>query len=440
MSNQVSGILQILRQGGGFLRDPDVSFQPLTDDPWVSNKLIGDYKLVNGARIVGQARPGKQGNQLTTIESICGLSPDAFKARTRFERLTAINPTERFQLGKGGNVSMRVIELLAPIGKGTRGLIVAPPKAGKTQLLEEIAAAIHAENPEARIVALLVDERPEEVTHFKRHVKAEVLASSNDQGIDAHVNLAELTMAHICCELECGRDVVVLIDSLTRLGRAYNLHGAGARRTMSGGIDAKALEMPRRFFGLARNIENGGSVTVIATTLIETGSRMDDYIYEEFKSTGNSEVVLDRELAEARIYPAINIPASGTRKEELLYNAEEVARLATLRRWLSGGSAQAAMRGLLKLIETTPDNATLLRGLNPTNPSTGAPAARATSAPADTGDAPAVDSAKSARAGSKKATTASSTGTPQADSTKAPRTMAAVSPRARRAKPKKQKE
>jgi len=427
MTEQITGVFQALKQGGGFLRDPEVSFQPLSDDPWVSNKLIQDNGLVEGAKVTGTVRHGKKGMELASVTTVADLPPATFKARTKFERLTAINPTERFQVGNSGNVSMRVIELLAPIGKGTRGLIVAPPKAGKTQLLEALAAAIHGENPEARIIALLVDERPEEVTHFKRNVQAEVLASSNDQGIDAHVNLAELTMAHVCCELECGRDVVVLIDSLTRLGRAYNLHGAGARRTMSGGIDAKALEIPRRFFGLARNIENGGSVTVIATALIETGSRMDDYIYEEFKSTGNSEIVLDRELAEARIYPAINIAASGTRKEELLYNEDEIARLATLRRWLAGGSSQAAMRGLLKLIDNTADNATLLRGLNPAGASAEKPRAKASSA---------ADGAPPKRSRAKKA---ADTTTP-ATSPKAPRTLKAVSPRARRAKPKKQKD
>lgn len=425
MTNQITGVFQALKQGGGFLRDPDVSFQPLDDDPWVSNKLIQEHGLVNGATVTGNVRHGKRGMQLATVESICGLLPTEFKARPRFERLTAIDPNERFQVGKEGNVSMRVIELLAPIGKGTRGLIVAPPKAGKTQLLEAIAAAIYAENPETRIVALLVDERPEEVTHFKRNVQAEVLASSNDQGIDAHVNLAELTMAHICVELECGRDVVVLIDSLTRLGRAYNLHGAGARRTMSGGIDAKALEMPRRFFGLARNIEHGGSVTVIATALIETGSRMDDYIYEEFKSTGNSEIVLDRELAEARIYPAINIPASGTRKEELLYSADEIARLASLRRWLSSGSPQAAMRGLLKLIDKMPDNVTLLQALNP--------AYEVAQDPSTASDKSTTTSKQTRRAGTRKPA--------KAGSTRAKRTLTAgTSPRARRAKPKKRKE
>ncbi|HRW06128.1 MAG TPA: transcription termination factor Rho [Caldilineaceae bacterium] len=424
MTDQVTGVFQALKQGGGFLRDPDVSFQPLDDDPWVSNKLIQTYGLVEGATVTGTTRRGKKGQELAAVTTICGLTPEAFQARAKFERLTAIDPNERFQLGNNGDISMRVIELLAPIGKGTRGLIVAPPKAGKTQLLEAIAAAIHAENPETRIVALLVDERPEEVTHFKRNVEAEVLASSNDQGIDAHVNLAELTMAHICVELECGRDVVVLIDSLTRLGRAYNLHGAGARRTMSGGIDAKALEMPRRFFGLARNVENGGSVTVIATSLIETGSRMDDYIYEEFKSTGNSEIVLDRELAEARIYPAINIAASGTRKEELLYTPDEIARLVSLRRWLSGGSPQAAMRGLLKLIDKTPDNATLLQALNPAyeaQETTAKPARRSTPPPKS-----------STRAGSNQG---------KEKPSKAKRTLTSpATARARRAKPKNKKD
>ena len=241
------------------------------------------------------------------MTTICALTPEEFKARTPFERLVAIDPHERFRLGDGGNPTMRIVELIAPIGKGTRGLVVAPPKAGKTQILAEIAAAIHRSEPEARIIVLLIDERPEEVTHFRRAVPAEVLASSSDQGLSAHVNLAELTMAHVRCELECGRHVVVLLDSITRMTRAFNLSGRGAGRTMSGGIDAKALEIPRRFFGLARNIENGGSVTVIATALIDTGSRMDDLIFEEFKSTGNSEIVLSRDpgRSAASIRPSI---------------------------------------------------------------------------------------------------------------------------------------
>ncbi len=365
MSQSVQGVLQSLSRGGAFLRDPANSFQSGPDDAWVSNQVMRQYGLVDGTVVCGTATRGKKNLQLNTVESICGLAPDAFKARTRFERLTAIDPEQRIRVGDAGDVSMRVVELVAPMGKGTRGLIVAPPKAGKTQLLEKLASAIHAEDPATRIIMLLIDERPEEVTHFRRSVPAEVLASSNDQSLESHINLAELTMAHIRCELECGRDVVVLVDSITRMVRAFNLRGAGAKRTMSGGLDAKALEIPRRFFGLARNIENGGSVTVIATALIETGSRMDDHIFEEFKSTGNSEVVLDRELAESRIYPAINILASGTRKEELLYNDDEMRRLIALRRWLAGGKPKAAMNGLLKLIDKTASNGELLQRITP---------------------------------------------------------------------------
>ena len=366
MASTVSGVLQCQPRKGGFLRDPEFSFQPGPDDPAVSAKIIQQYGLVNGATVTGTLADGKRGPELATVESVCGLSPEVFQKRTPFERLIAIDPNERFRLGEGSNKTMRVVELIAPIGKGTRGLIAAPPQAGKTQILEEIANAIRAEEPETRIIVLLIDERPEEVTHFRRAVQAEVLASSNDQGIDTHVALAELTLAHVRCELECGREVVLLVDSLTRLVRAFNLHGAGSGRTLSGGIDASAIELPRRFFGLARNIEKGGSVTVIATALIETGSRMDDYVYEEFKSTGNSEIVLDRELAEARIFPAINIQASSTRKEHLLYSEDEMARLATLRRWLATGNSKAAMNGLLKLLDQTKNNDELLKRLKPT--------------------------------------------------------------------------
>jgi transcription termination factor Rho len=365
MSQTASGILKSLPRGGGSLRDASLAFQPGGQDASVSAKLIREYGLVEGAAVQGQARRGKNGYELITVESICGLTPAQFQARTRFEQLVAIDPTERFRLGDAGHPSMRIVELIAPIGRGTRGLIVAPPKAGKTQLLEELANAIHVCSPETRILMMLIDERPEEVTHFRRHVQAEVLASSNDHELAAHIQLAELTMAHVRCELECGRHVVLLVDSLTRLVRAYNLHARGVNRTMSGGLDAKALEAPRRLFGMARNVENGGSVTVIATALIETGSRMDDHIFEEFKSTGNSELVLDRSLAEARIFPAINVLASGTRKEELLYAEGEIARLAALRRWLAGGDAKAAMRGLLKLLDQAPTNDVLLQRLRP---------------------------------------------------------------------------
>jgi transcription termination factor Rho len=365
MTNTANGILQCLKRGGGFLRDVERSFQPSPDDVHVPSKLIREYGLVDGAEVSGPVRRGKNGLELTSVTTVCGLSPEQFRSRTPFERLVAVDPSERFHLGADGNMTMRVVDLVAPIGKGTRGLIVAPPKAGKTQILEELATSIHNTEPDTRIIVLLIDERPEEVTHFRRAVQAEVLASSSDQPIKSHINLAELTMAHVRCELECGRDIVLLVDSITRLVRAFNLRGRGAGRTMSGGVDANTMEIPRRFFGLARNVEGGGSVTVIATALVETGSRMDDYIFEEFKSTGNCEIVLDRSLAEARIFPAINLLASGTRKEELLYSADEMQRLTTLRRWLASGTPKAAMRSLLKLMEKIPTNEELLQRLKP---------------------------------------------------------------------------
>lgn len=358
-----NGVLQGLPKGGAFLRDPKRSYQPGPEDVWVSSKLIRKYRLADGAVVEGAFQRGQKGLQLTSVETICGLTPEQFQGRTRFDRLIPIDPRERIALGDSGNVSMRIIELISPIGKGTRGLIVSPPKTGKTQILEEIANAIHASDPKARVIVLLIDERPEEVTHFRRSVKAEVLASSNDRDVQSHVKLAELALAHIRCELECGRDIVVLLDSITRLGRACNQYFAGSSRTMTGGLDAKALEFPRRFFGLARNIEDGGSVTVIATALIDTGSRMDDFIFEEFKSTGNSEIVLDRGLANARIFPAIDVLASGTRKEELLYDEEGMLSLATLRRALADMSLKAAMNNLLKLVEMSPTNEELLQRL-----------------------------------------------------------------------------
>ncbi|MFQ5629875.1 MAG: transcription termination factor Rho, partial [bacterium] len=363
MSQTAGGVLQCFDRGWGFLRDAAASFQPSRDDIWVSSKMIRENGLVDGATISGTASRGKKGWQLDVVNSVCDLPLEKFQNRERFDRLVAISPDERFRLGIGGNLSMRIVELIAPIGKGTRGMIVSPPKSGKTQLLEEIANAIHTHEPDTRIVVLLIDERPEEVTHFRRNVEAEVLASSNDQSLESHTNLAELTLAHIRCELECGRDVVVLLDSITRLSRAFNLYGDGARRTMSGGLDANALEIPRRFFGLARNIENGGSVTVIATALVETGSRMDDYIFEEFKGTGNSEIVLDRSLADARIFPAINISASGTRKEELLFSEKEMQGITTLRRGLADKEPKEAMLDLLKLMGMAETNEGLLQRL-----------------------------------------------------------------------------
>lgn len=365
--SDVKGVFQTTKGGGGLLLDPDVSFTRTPDDPVVPAALARQLGLVDGAFVVGTATRKKQTVTLSGVDSISGVSPDQFRKRPAFARLAAINPYQRFDLGITGVPAMRMIDLIAPIGRGTRGLIVAPPKAGKTIILQQMAEAIHANDPNIRIVMLLVDERPEEVTHFRRTVPGEVLASSNDQSTREHVALAELTLAHIRVELEVGHDVVVLVDSLTRMARAFNLQGGGARRSLTGGMDAAALEMPRRFFGLARKIENGGSVTVIATALVGTGSAMDDLIFEEFKATGNSEILLDRELAEARIYPAINLLGSSTRREDMLYSEEELARLATLRRWLGKGNSRAAINGLLKLMEQFPTNAELLARLNPSS-------------------------------------------------------------------------
>ncbi len=364
MSETVTGVLGLDKRGGGYLRSPARSFQSRPEDPWVPPQLVQRHALIDGAVVEGTLEKGRKGPQLGDVSSICGLSPAAFRGRTHFDKLTAINPAERFRLGDGGNVTMRIVDLVAPLARGTRAMIVSPPKAGKTQILEDLAIAISACDPETRIVVLLIDERPEEVTHFRRRVPAEVLASSSDQDTATHVRLAELAMAQVRCELECGRDVVVLIDSLTRLGRAFNLHAAGSGRTMTGGLDARALEIPRKIFGMARNIEHGGSVTVVASALVETGSRMDDLIFEEFKGTGNSEIVLDRSLAENRVFPAIDLRASGTRRDELLYSVEDMARLNTLRRRMVQADPKTAMLGLLKLIEQTADNAALLRSVS----------------------------------------------------------------------------
>jgi transcription termination factor Rho len=367
MTNTSSGILKLTKKGAGILHNPAKSM----DRVFVPAKLIRDYRLSEGATVTGRVREapvrgGKKDPQLTMVETVCGLPPEDFQERTPFRRLIAIDPCERFNLAATGETSMRLIDLVAPIGKGTRGLIVAPPKAGKTILLEQIARAIRATNPETRLIVLLIDERPEEVTHLRRAIPgAEVFASSSDQPVKEHIELAELMLAHIRTELECGRDVVVLVDSLTRLVRAFNLKGsrAGRSRTLSGGVEAGALQIPRRFFGLARNIENGGSVTILATVLIDTGSRMDQFIFEEFKGTGNSEIVLDRSLAEAYIFPAINLSASSTRKEERLYGPDNSRSLVKLRRALAGRPPKEAMVHLLNVLAKYPTNTELLQSI-----------------------------------------------------------------------------
>jgi len=359
----VSGILKLSGKGGGVLRDPARSLIPTANDVHVSPKLIREYALPEGAVVSGPVRTERRQRELVDVRSVCGLTPEQFRKRTPFKELIPIDPRERYRLGASGDISMRLIELIAPIGKGTRGLIVSPPKAGKTIMLEQISKAVLAAQPDTRLVMLLIDERPEEVTHISRSVPAEVYASTSDQTPQIQVELAELLLAHIRIDLECGRDIVVLVDSLTRMGRAFNVRGSGTRRTMSGGMEAGALEIPRRFFGLARNIEGGGSVTIIATALIETGSQMDQLIFQEFKGTGNSEIVLDRKLAEQRIFPAININESGTRKEELLYTPEEIGKIALIRRGVADRPPKEAMEMLLTLVKKHSTNDALLASI-----------------------------------------------------------------------------
>lgn len=360
MPETITGLLKLGRRGEGELRDPAQSFRAGRNDARVPRALIRKYALPEGAWIEGSAkRLGRQA-ELTGITTISGLSPEEFTQRTTLKNITAVDPVDRFKLATGGDLSMRVVDLVAPIGRGTRSLIVSPPKAGKTTLLISMAKAIRMADPEIRIIALLVDERPEEVTHFRRGVDAEVLASSKDHSPSEHVELSRLALAHVQTELECGREIVLLVDSLTRIGRAFNVLGSGTGRTMSGGLEAGVMEVPRRLFGLARNAEGGGSVTIIATVLVDTGSRMDELIFQEFKGTGNSEVVLNRSLAEARIFPAIDLPASGTRKEELLLTAEELTKIAVLRQALGKRKPPAAMKALIQSLSQFPTNEAFL--------------------------------------------------------------------------------
>jgi transcription termination factor Rho len=358
-----NSILNIVGRKGGKLHDLSRPFQINQNQIFVPESVIRKYSLCNGVTISGIAQSREKGLSLTEVESICGFSPQQFKERKIFKNLTPINPEEKFDLSISNHKSMRIIDMFAPIGKGTRAMIVSPPKAGKTMLLEHFAHAINKTSPETRVIALLIDERPEEVTHFRRQVKAEVFASSSDQSVQEHVSLSELILDHIRTELECGRDIVVLVDSLTRMGRNFNASGAGTRRTMSGGISAGALEIPRRFFGLARNIENGGSVTIIATALVDTGSRMDQLIFEEFKGTGNCEIVLDRSLADQRIFPAINILKSGTRKDEKLHDFESYKRITKLRKQVAGLDQKTAMLTMLKMMDKYQTNEQLLKDL-----------------------------------------------------------------------------
>jgi transcription termination factor Rho len=368
MTDTITGIIKRIKKQKFVIRTAERSYRPGPTEVMVHPDLISNHNLREGTTVTGRFERKKGKRKLVSIESIGGMEPEVFYKRPRFNDLIAVDPHERFDLGASGQESMRIVDLIAPIGKGTRQLIVSPPKAGKTILLEQIVRATRQCSPQSRIIVLLIDERPEEVTHFRRAVEgAEVVASTSDHSADEHAELSELMLAHIQTELECSREIVLLIDSLTRMGRAFNnrIRGRSAprRQTMTGGLEAGVLEVPRRLFGLARNIENGGSATIIATCLINTGSRMDQLIFEEFKGTGNSEIVLDRGLAEARIFPAIDIPASGTRKEAKLYSDDDTQGLATLRRVLSNYKSKGAMDALFKLLNKYPTNKEFLESM-----------------------------------------------------------------------------
>ena len=358
------GVLEILQDGFGFLRSPDSSYLAGPDDIYVSPSQIRRFGLRTGDTIQGKIRSPKDGERyfaILKIEQINFEEPDKTKNKPSFENLTPLFPDERmsFELGTGSteDLSSRVIDLTAPTGKGQRSLIVSPPKAGKTLLLQSIAHSIERNNPECKIMVLLVDERPEEVTEMKRSVKGEVIASTFDEAPNRHVQVAEMAINKARRLVEHKHDVVILLDSITRLARAYNSTQAASGKILTGGVDANALQKPKRFFGAARNIEGGGSLTIIATALIDTGSRMDEVIFEEFKGTGNSEVNLDRKIAEKRVFPAINIRKTGTRREDLLTSDLELRNITVLRKLLNEMDDTAAMEWVLDKLKDYKTNA-----------------------------------------------------------------------------------
>ncbi len=361
------GVLEILPDGFGFLRTPVCSYLPSPDDIYISPSQIRRFGLKTGQVISGQIRPPKENEKyfaLLRIEKINYEEPEKASQVIAFEDLTPLYPEERFVLETtAGEFAMRVMDLIAPIGKGQRGLIISPPRAGKTILLQKIANAITTNNPEVYLMVLLIDERPEEVTDMQRSVKGEVIASTFDEPASRHVVVAEMVIEKAKRLVEAGRDVVILLDSITRLGRAYNTEQPHSGRILSGGIDASALQKPKRFFGAARNIEFGGSLTIMATGLIETGSRMDDVIFEEFKGTGNMELHLDRKLADKRVWPAIDINRSGTRKEDLLFTPEELKLVWILRKVLNEMNPVEAMELFVDKIKKTRSNAEFLMGM-----------------------------------------------------------------------------
>ena len=354
------GVLEILPEGYGFLRSQDWNYLYGPDDIYVSPSQIKRFDLRTGDTVSGQVRPPKEWERylaLLKVESVNGDAPEVAKARVPFDNLRPRYPEGRLRLEtKDGDISMRIMDLIAPIGKGQRGLIVAPPRAGKTILLQKIANAIRENHPEVALIILLIDERPEEVTDTIANVDAEVIASTFDEEASRHVQVSDMVIEKAKRLVESGKDVVILLDSITRLARAHNAVTPQSGKILSGGVDAKGLEKPKRFFGAARNIQDGGSLTIIATALIETGSRMDEVIFEEFKGTGNMELVLSRKIAERRVYPAIDIGRSGTRKEELLFSQEELNRVYLLRNFLADMPEVEAMEFLIKQMSRSKNN------------------------------------------------------------------------------------
>ena len=359
-----NGVLEIRQDGFGFLRSADSSYLAGPDDIYVSPSQIRRFSLRTGDTVSGKIRPPKEGERyfaLLKVDEINFDSPDNSKNKVAFENLTPLFPNEPFTLERGNgsteDLTPRIIDLVAPIGKGQRALIVSPPKAGKTMMLQSIAHSIAANHPDCDLIVLLIDERPEEVTEMSRTVRGEVVASTFDEPASRHVQVADMVIEKAKRLAEHKRDVVILLDSITRLARAYNTVVPSSGKVLTGGVDANALQRPKRFFGAARNIEEGGSLTIIATALVDTGSRMDDVIYEEFKGTGNSEIHMERKIAEKRIYPAINIDRSGTRREELLTKPDELQKIWILRKLLHPMEEVAAMEFLLDRLKATKTNA-----------------------------------------------------------------------------------
>jgi transcription termination factor Rho len=365
---RAEGVLEILPEGYGFLRSQDWNYLYGPDDIYVSPSQIKRFDLRTGDTVCGQVRPPKDGERylaLLKVETINDLDPEHIKQRPSFDNLRPRYPEARLrlELEEGGNIATRIIDLIAPIGRGQRGLIVSPPKAGKTTILQQVANSISTNHSDVHLIVLLIDERPEEVTDMEEHVEAEVISSTFDEPAERHVQVAEMVMEKAKRLVEQGKDVVILLDSITRLARAYNTTVPHSGKILSGGVDANALHKPKRFFGAARNIEEGGSLTIIATALIETGSRMDEVIFEEFKGTGNMELVLDRQISDKRIFPAVDLNRSSTRREELLLSETELNRVYLLRNFLSDMPPAEAMEFLRSRMLRTETNREFLESM-----------------------------------------------------------------------------